>query len=103
MNTLFLAGESFLAAYIVAGHRARFSLEAVQWLLLGIAAIWTFWIKVLIAHIRIRQCIRSVAGVSEDTDMILKEAAELAYNGLGFAGFVVLGFLFALWRVVGAR
>jgi|SRR5450631_188836 len=102
LSTVFLAGISCLAIGIVAWHSDRFSPGALQWLLMGIAAVWTYWIKVLIAHITLQRCM-GAANTEDDTDLILKQAAELAYNGLGFAGFAIMALLFALWRVVAMR
>src|SRR5581483_2284549 len=102
--TLFLMVESLTAAYIVVHDWGKLSTEAFRWLLLAMAAAWSFWAKVLIAHVTVHRCISAETGAADDDrDTILTQTAELAYNGFGFALFVVFGLLVALGRVLAGR
>ena len=103
LGSLFLVVASCPAAWIVVRHGDRVSTEAFQWLLLGIVAVWLFWIRVWMAHARLHKYMTRVSSAGNDTDFVLEQAAQLAYIGLTLVGFATLGFLIALWRLAGAR
>ena len=103
VGSIFLVVASFPAALTIVRHGDRINVEAFQWLLLGIVAIWSFWITVWIAHVRLHQFIMRRDSAGDDMDFVLDQAARLAYLGLTIVGFASLGLLQAFWRVVGAR
>jgi len=102
LGSLFVVVASLPAVWIVMRHGDRVSSQAFQWLLLGMAAVWLFWIRVWMAHARLHQYING--GRADDgADFVLDQAVQLAYIGLSLVGFATLGLLIALWRVAGAR
>ena len=102
LGSLFVVVASLPAVWIVMRHGDRVSSQAFQWLLLGMAAVWLFWIRVWMAHARLHQYING-GRAGDDADFVLDQAVQLAYIGLSLVGFATLGFLIALWRVAGAR
>lgn len=103
LGSLFVAIASSPVIVIIVRYGDRVNAEAFRWLLLGIAAVWLFWIRVWMAHARIHQYLMREGGVADHGDFALEEAFELAYIGLTLVGFATLGLLIALWRVTGAR
>ena len=103
LGSLFVVIASFPVVLIMIRHGDRVNADAFQWLLLGIAAVWLFWIRVGMAHARIHQHIVRGGGADDATDYILEQTFRLAYIGLTLVGFATLGLLMALWRVAGTR
>jgi uncharacterized membrane protein YhaH (DUF805 family) len=103
LGTLFVVIASVPAVLVMVRHGDRVSSEAFQWLLLGIAAVWLFWIRVGMAHARLHQYIMRGGSAVEDTDFVLEQAFQLAYVGLSLVGFATLGLLLALSHLVGTR
>lgn len=102
LGSLFVVVASLPAVWIVMRHGDRVSSEAFEWLLLGMAAVWLFWIRVWMAHARLHQYV-SGGRAGDGADFVLDQAVQLAYIGLSLVGFATLGLLIALWRVAGAR
>lgn len=102
LGGIFMAIASCPAALIIVRHGNRVSTQALEWLLLGVAAVWLFWIRVVIAHTRLHRYI-SVSPADSCTDFVLDQAVQLAYTGLTLVGFAALGLLVATWSIVGAR
>jgi hypothetical protein len=69
-------------------------------LLLGVVAVWLFWIRVWMAHARIHQFITNGKNADDEKSFLLEQSAQLAYIGLSIFRFAALGLLNALWRVV---
>lgn len=102
LGSLFVVVASLPAVWVVMRHGDRVSAEAFQWLVLGMAAVWLFWIRVWMVHARLHKyLVGSSAG--DGADFVLDQAVQLAYIGLSLVGFATLGLLIALWRVVGAK
>jgi len=103
VGSLFLVVASFPAVWIIVHYGDRVNAEAFQWLLLGVAAVWLFWVRVWMAHARLHQYRLRGGSADDDADFVLDQVAQLAYIGLTLVGFAMLGLLNALWRVVTAR
>jgi hypothetical protein len=94
---------TLLIVPIFARHGSRISTEAFEWMMLGIAAVWLFLIRVWLFHSRLHQHVANLKPEEDDVDFVLNESAALAYSGLNMVGFAVLGLLLAMWRVAGAH
>lgn len=103
LGSLFLIVVSLPAILIIMRHGYRISSESFQWLLLGIAAVWLFWIRAWIAHARLHTYVTRIGSNADGIDFVLEQAFQLVYIGLTLMGFATLGFLIVLWRVIGGR
>ncbi len=102
LSSVFILIASFPAVRIVSHYGNRIGSDALQWLLLGVAAVWLLWIRVWMTHARLHQYV-SRDSTSEGSDFILDQAAQLAYVGLCLVGFALLGLLLALWRIAARK
>jgi hypothetical protein len=103
IGSAFVLSATLPVVFIIARHSDRISTEAFEWMILGIAAVWLFLVRVWIFHSRLHRYVANLKVDDTSADFVLDEAVTLAYGGLLMVGFAALGLLLALWRVAGAK